>query len=229
VSNLPFGAGAGGRVSSKAHLPTSAPLSRPEHQARYPASYPAAAAWRCRPSPAGFLSTFVHPTKLSPGDGDAALGMTGIGFLGILFPTKNSASLTVGLPARPQATGTLPGFPCSARMRYGREGCLLYSGAVVSSRPTKSPRSAPAVSQRPALSPASRIPPAEATVTKHTKIHLCSPLRPSPRPLPPGGTAAASAFTPGFAPRSHPRRTPRRRQSHGHWIGSHLHQNLQTT
>jgi len=31
---------------------------------------------------------------------------------------------------------TLSGFPCSARVRHGRGGCLLYSGAAVSSRPS---------------------------------------------------------------------------------------------
>ena len=73
-------------------------------------------------------------TGLSPRDGGAASGTAGIRFLGILFPAGNSALLTVGLPSRPQAARTLPGFPCSARMRYDRGGCLLYSGAVVSSR-----------------------------------------------------------------------------------------------
>jgi hypothetical protein len=33
-----------------------------------------------------------------------------------------------------QTGRTLSGFPCSARMRHGRDGCLLYPGAAVSSR-----------------------------------------------------------------------------------------------
>jgi hypothetical protein len=49
---------------------------------------------------------------------------------------------------------TLSGFPCSARMRHGRGGRLLYSGTAVSSRPAQPLRSAPAASQRPALYPA---------------------------------------------------------------------------
>ena len=49
---------------------------------------------------------------------------------------------------------TLSGFPCSARMRCDRVGCLLYPGAAVSSRPAQPLRSAPAASQRPALYPA---------------------------------------------------------------------------
>src|SRR5258708_734791 len=37
----------------------------------------------------------------SLGAGDTIIGVTGIRFLGILFPAENSAFLTVGLPARP--------------------------------------------------------------------------------------------------------------------------------
>jgi hypothetical protein len=44
-------------------------------------------------------------------------------------------------------------FTCSARMRHGRGGCLLYPGAAVSSRPAQPLWSAPAASQRPALYP----------------------------------------------------------------------------
>jgi hypothetical protein len=80
--------------------------------------------------------TFVHHHRAFAVRGDAVFGMTGVCFLGILFPAEDSAFLTVGLPARPQAARTLTGFPCSARMRYDRGGCLLYSGAVVSSRST---------------------------------------------------------------------------------------------
>jgi hypothetical protein len=136
--------------------------------------------------------------------------MTGVRFLGILFPEGDSAFLTAGLPSRPRAARTLPGFPCSARMRYDRGGCLLYSGAMVSSRSALGLRPAPAVSQRLALSSASCIPPAEVTITKHAEIHLHSPVRSSPRPPSLDGTATASAFTLGFAPRGYPRRTPRR-------------------
>src|ERR1022692_960527 len=68
------------------------------------------------------------------------------------------------------------------------------------------------------------IPSAELLITEHTKIHSRSPVRSSPRPPPPDGTRAASAFTLGFAPRSHPRRTPGRRRPGGHWTGSQPHQ-----
>jgi hypothetical protein len=82
------------------------------------------------------------------------LSPAGIRFLDILFPPENSALLTVGLPTRHQGARTLSGFPCSARMRCDRVGCLLYPGAAVSSRPAQPLRSAPAASQRPALYPA---------------------------------------------------------------------------
>jgi hypothetical protein len=61
----PFGSGAYRCLSSKAHLPTSAPLSGPGHQARYPASYPAATAWRCRQA-CWFPADFRPPPRLSP-------------------------------------------------------------------------------------------------------------------------------------------------------------------
>jgi len=106
------------------------------------------------------------------------------------------------------ATRTLSGFPCSTRVRRGRGGCLLYSGAAVFSRPAQPLWSAPVASQRPALNPAGTSHRAELLITEHTKIHIRSPVRPFPRPPLPDGTRAASAFTLGFAPRGHPRRTP---------------------
>jgi hypothetical protein len=47
------------------------------------------------------------------------LSTTGIRFLGVLFPPRNSASLTVGLP-RHQNAMDLTGLPRSTRMRYDR-------------------------------------------------------------------------------------------------------------
>jgi hypothetical protein len=127
------------RFASQAHLSTSAPLSRPGHRARYPASYPATMAWRSHSRLCWF------PVGFRP---------AGIRFLDILFPPENSALLTVGLPTATRAARTLSGFPCSARMRCDRVGCLLYPGAAVSSRSAQPLRSAPAASQRPALYPA---------------------------------------------------------------------------
>jgi hypothetical protein len=57
------------------------------------------------------------------------LSATGIRFLGVLFPPRNPALLTVGLPVTPRRRHrTLTGFPRSTRMSYGRVGCPLYPG-----------------------------------------------------------------------------------------------------
>ena len=56
------------------------------------------------------------------------LSATGIRFLGVLFPPRNSASLTVGLPSQPRVMD-LTGLPRSTRMRYDRVGCHLYPGS----------------------------------------------------------------------------------------------------
>ena len=127
------------RFASQAHLPTSAPLSRPRQRARYPASYPATTAWRSHPRLSGFLSAFAHRHSL----------------LGHPVPARGFR-IPHSRPTEPptRAARTLSGFPCSARMRYDRVGCLLYPGAAVSSRPAQPLRSAPAASQRPALYPA---------------------------------------------------------------------------
>jgi hypothetical protein len=208
-------------MSSQAHLSKSAPLPGPGHQARYPASYPGTTAWRCRPgcpwfpvdfrpSTPCFRSTSMVPSSTRPA---FALWTS-------CSRQQNSVFLTVDLPSRSQTARTLPGLPCSARMRHDRGGRLLYSGAVVSFRPAMGLWSAPAVSQRLALSSTSRTPSAEVTITKHPEIHLHSPVRPSPRPPSPDGTATASAFALGFAPRGYPQRTPERGRSRGHWTES---------
>jgi hypothetical protein len=54
------------------------------------------------------------------------LSTTGIRFLAILFPPRNWALLTVGLPAQTGRTST--GLPRSAHTSYDRVGCLLYPG-----------------------------------------------------------------------------------------------------
>jgi hypothetical protein len=55
------------------------------------------------------------------------LSATGIRFLGVLFPPRNPAPLTVGSPATPrQRHRTLTGFPRSPRMSYDRVGLPLY-------------------------------------------------------------------------------------------------------
>src|SRR5947208_15968778 len=84
----------------------------------YPASYPGPAAWR---------SGLSVPVS-------CCLSAAGLRFLGILFPPRNSALLTVGLPAL--AHRTLTGFPCSARVRCGwGKGVLYTPGTAVPTRP----------------------------------------------------------------------------------------------
>lgn len=180
----------------------SAPLSGPRHQARYPASYP-----RRRP---GGAATLV---KVS-----CRLSSAGIGLLSILFPPRHSAFLTVGLPEHPYLLACLDPVGVSMfRTRETRPGwvpSLLRGGGAL---PT-SAASLIGACRFWAASPVPRsnIPSAELLITKHTKIHSRSPVRPFPRPPLPDGTGTASAFTLGFAPRSYPRRTPRRERSRGH-------------
>ena len=139
VSNLSFGSGAQGPLrftGSPVHVSAS-------FEARAPG--PVSSQLSSNDGLEEPFKVVLVSCRLSP---------AGIRFLDILFPPENSALLTVGLPGRHQAARTLSGFPCSARMRCDRVGCLLYPGAAVSSRPAQPLRSAPAASQRPALYPA---------------------------------------------------------------------------
>ena len=122
VSNLSFGSGAQVRFASQAHLSTSAPLSRPGHRARYPASYPATTAWRSHSRLCWFPVGFRPPA-----------------FASWTSCSRQRIPLSSRSAYRPatRAARTLSGFPCSARMRCDRVGCLLYSGAAVSSRPAQ--------------------------------------------------------------------------------------------
>ena len=54
------------------------------------------------------------------------LSVTGIRFLGVLFPSRDSALLTVGPPQK--ILRTVTGFPRSTRVRHGRVGCPLNPG-----------------------------------------------------------------------------------------------------
>jgi hypothetical protein len=124
----------------------------------------------------------------------------------ILFPLRNSALLTVGVPGSNAWTST--GLPRSAGMRRDRGGPLLYPGAAVSSRPAGLNRSAPAAFQRPALHPRCNHPPAREAVTRHQRrfTRLARPI--FPLPVPPGRNGKPSAFPPGFKPRRYQRRMP---------------------
>ena len=54
--------------------------------------------------------------------------VTGIRFLGVLFPPRDWAFFTVGLPPCLPAWRTRTGFPRFARVRCGRVGCPLDPG-----------------------------------------------------------------------------------------------------
>jgi hypothetical protein len=189
VSNLP--SDTGGYVPHRftAHLPTSAPLSRPGHfDSRYPASYPATAAWRSSHDRCGFLSAFAHRHSL----------------LGHPVPARRVPPfLTVGLPgprSGPDSVGVSAFRTCETRP--GWVPSLLRGGGVVPVIVT----SMTGACRFSTASPIPRwsIPSAGAGITKHTKIHSRSPVRSSPRPPSPDGTRMASAFPLGFAPHGHP-------------------------
>jgi hypothetical protein len=158
---LPTRAGATNVFTPKAHLPTSAPFR-------------VRAAARIRP--------VMHGTGEGPVVAvvSRCLSAAGIRFLGIRFPPRDSAFLTVGLPSTSARTTT--GLPRSACMRPSRGGCRLCPGATVFSRPAKCLRSPPAASQRPALHPGeATIHPRLTLTRRHQSVCSRSPVRPSPR------------------------------------------------
>jgi hypothetical protein len=101
----------------------------------------------------------------------------------VLFPLRDSASLTVGLPA---LGWTATGLPRCTRMRLDRGGRLLDPGAMVS---TRRERNVPAGIRRfPAASPAP--PPKQPSAGARQSRGInegspYSPVRSSSRPWPP--------------------------------------------
>jgi hypothetical protein len=85
ASNLSFGSGGSGASSSKAHPPHVSLLSQPGTR---PGIRPVI---RRRPV-GGPVITLPFPV---------AFRLAGVRFLGVLFPPRNSALLTVGLPRQP--------------------------------------------------------------------------------------------------------------------------------
>ena len=121
------------RQRSTAHLPTSAPF---------------------RAQPPGLVSGRLSPTAGGGADHHAVvsrcLSATGIRFLGILFPPRSSAPLTVGLPGGLHLDPA--GFPRSAHPSHGRIGCPLYPEAQRCSHDRSDPsgrRSPPLPGARP--------------------------------------------------------------------------------
>ena len=116
-----------------------------------------------------------------------AFRRTGIRLLSHPVPLRNSASLTVGLPTGTITGWTSTGFPRSPRVRPDRGGCLLYPGAVVSSRPEinlpPGTRCFPAASPTP---PSPSFIPGGSQSRGINEGSRHSPVRSSFRPYPPG-------------------------------------------
>ena len=146
---------------------------------------------------------------LLAGGGDTVIGATGIRFLDILFPPENSASLTVGLPTRHQDGRDSAGVPVfrTHELRPGWVPPVLRGGGVL---PTGvALRSAPAISQRPALhsaSPFHRRKRHQRGMRRFTYVHPSGLLLARH----PRVEQQRFGFHPGFAPRGYPRRTPGR-------------------
>ena len=86
----------------------------------------------------------------------------------------------------PEAARTRAGFPCSARMRYGWIGCLLYPGGSGARTTGAYPRPPPAASQRPAPVTLDYDPPQDVYLTRHQqRFTVVHPSQPSPRLWPP--------------------------------------------
>jgi hypothetical protein len=138
------------RSSSKAHPPTSACF---RSQARWPGIRPV-----IRERPPGGAAM---PSRFS-----CCLSAAGLRFLGILFPSRNSALLTVGLPAL--AHRTLTGFPCSARVRcgWGRASSIPRGRRCPHGRVSSATAACRITAARP-LSPRCCIPAREVMMTRH--------------------------------------------------------------
>ena len=193
VSNLSFGSGGSGTSSSKAHPPHVSPHDTAGHQARYPASYTETPGWKV-PGLRSLLS--------------CCLSATGIRFLGVLFPPRDSASLTVGLPP-PTPAMDLTGFPRSTRMRHGRVGRHLYPGSD-GVHATVDACSVAACRFSTARSSSSwhHHPTQEVAVTRHQRWF--THVRPFGLPLAcgPQSEPGPLGFPPGFAPGHYWPRTP---------------------
>jgi hypothetical protein len=181
---------------SKAHLPTSAPL-RAHRPPLVSDRFPMIAAQEERRN---------HDHK------SRRLSAIGIRFLSILFPPRDSAPLTIGLPARrPDPTG----FPRSTHTRYDRGGRPLYpETSGVRTTGLWPPVAACRRCQRPG--PITRVldPPSRASNNEaSSRVHSHSPVRSSPRPVAPRTERGSLGFFPEL--RTPTGRTRRRTSGRG--------------
>ncbi len=121
----------------------------------------------------------------------------GIRFLGILFPPRVWALLTVGLPDRLNGFRTLTGFPRFPYSRHGRDGRPLYPEASgVHATDKKSPVAACRSSTARPYTPVPVPSPEAHNNEASTGIQFRSPVRPSPLPAPPGWNGTRFGFFP---------------------------------
>ena len=155
---------------------------------RYPASSAEPAAWRGGPNLAPISC------RLSP---------TGVRFLDILSRQRvPPPSRLAYQPPRGRLDSVGVSVFRTYEMRPGWVPSLLRGGGVVPTAVTSTTGTCRFSTASPV--PRWSIPSAGAGITKHTKIHLRSPVRSSPCPPSPDGTGTASASPLGFAPHSHP-------------------------
>ena len=106
----------------------------------------------------------------------------------ILRPLGLCAFLTVGLPSQARTPSGLPRCP---RARSDRDGCPLYSGGAVPTRPAQALRPPLAASQRPTPVPRCCLHPPRAWDNgASSRVHSRSPVRSSPLPVTPGGSGS---------------------------------------
>ena len=140
------------------------------------------------------------------------LSAAGISFCGHPSPARDSAPLTIGLPAQPRRTAT--GYHVPHMRDATGVGALFTPGPAVLTRAGDNPRPAACrLSTARVLSPRySRHPSGAASYEASVKGSRDSPARPSPHPWPPDDSGNPPAF-PGL--RTHASRTRARTPGRG--------------
>jgi hypothetical protein len=198
VSNLPFGSDVSGRSSSQAHLHHVSLLSQPGTRPGI------------RPVIQGRL--FGGATTSVPVS--CRLSATGIRFLGILFPPRDWALLTVGLPTHLEMRRTRTGFPHIARMRHGWGWVpSIPRGRRCPHGREYSPAAACRLTTARSLSPRHCIPTRRVMLTRHPRgFPVSHPMPSLPLACGPWTEQEPLGSTMSFAPSRYRPRTSRRGQ-----------------
>ena len=182
------------------------------HHAIFPSRSRVQVGWASRrspppkpPPPAGAIQRRVKRRT------SCCLSAAGIRFLGVLFPPRDSASLTVGLPPHPPGVVDLTGFPRSTRARYGRVGCHLYPGGdgVHTTVEASSVAVCRFSTACPSSSPPPRPDPGSCRNEASTMVHSIHPFG-LPLTCSTQSERAPLGFPPGFTPGHYWPRTPGR-------------------